>query len=107
MDDYRDPDLDRLAADLRRATIPRMANDNATAFGIDELRRAVNLFDRCRESFNQQFDAAELVAIWRAFTASGWDIPPDRWTERQVEEALKGRAPTFEDQERPTYDDAA
>jgi hypothetical protein len=33
-------------------------------------------------------------------------ILPDRWTARQIGEALAGRAPTFDDLERPTYDAA-
>jgi hypothetical protein len=45
------------------------------------------------------------MAIYRAFKAYGWDIPPDRWDTRQVEEAIKGRVPTFDDQERPTFSD--
>jgi len=79
-----------------------MAND---VYGIDELRKAVALFDGCRESFNKDYDVVGLMAIYRAFKACGSDIQPDRWDTRQVEETIKGRVPTFDDQERPTFDD--
>lgn len=72
--------------------------------GIETLRRAVNLFSNCNDTFNETWTAAQLVAIYEAFQGSDWDITPDRWTERQINEALEGRAPTWDDDQEPTYD---
>jgi len=52
--------------------------------GVEELRRAVRLFDGCNESFNwpatrHVWTAEELVNIARACWASGWDVWPDQW----------------------------
>ncbi len=65
--------------------------------GIDELRRAVRLFDRCNESFNTTFAADELLLVADALRRSEWDILPDQWEERQIELALLGIVPTWED----------
>lgn len=72
--------------------------------GIEELRRAVNLFGNTREDFNTDYTAEELIKIYRAYKASGWDITPDEWTQKQVDHALrKGRAPSWDDNGNPTY----
>jgi hypothetical protein len=65
--------------------------------GIDELRRAVRLFDNCNETFNQQFSPADLLLLADACVRSGWDFifTPDQWDERQIAEALKGTAPNW------------
>ena len=73
-------------------------------FAIIELRHMVSNFNRVTESFNQRFSMEELVQIHRAWMASGWDFHPDQWTERQVQEALQGKAPRWNDQEEPVYD---
>lgn len=64
--------------------------------GIDELRRAVTLLGNCTETFNQQFSAEQLIAIYRGYSACGWDITPDRWTAEQVDAALRGIIPEFD-----------
>jgi hypothetical protein len=72
--------------------------------GIDQLRLAVRLFDNCNETFNQRFTGEELLTLWRMYRECGWDIPPDRWSNRQVREALgKNVIPQFTDEERPFY----
>lgn len=70
---------------------------------IETLRLAVNLFSNCSEGFNQQFTAAELIRIYCAYKASGWDITPDRWEARQVADALVGIAPQWTADETPIY----
>lgn len=71
--------------------------------GILDLRSAVDLFAQCRGDFGLCFSADECLAISRAYSESGRRVLPDRWTARQIAEALKGRTPTFDDQERSTY----
>jgi hypothetical protein len=76
--------------------------------GIDQLRSAVRLFDNCNESFNQRFTGEELLTLWRMYRECGWDIPPDDWAPRQIEEALEHNAPPrWDDSERPLYDDSS
>ena len=77
-----------------------------TDYGIDEARRLVNLFSCCSESFNQTFTLAELITLARCYTRCGYDLPPDRWALRQIEEAIAlGRTPTWDADERPVYQD--
>lgn len=72
--------------------------------GMGRLRYAVRLFDSCNESFNDAFTEHELLQLSQMFCVCGWDIPPDAWTERQLEEALAGIAPKWDDAtERPVY----
>ena len=71
---------------------------------IDHLRLMVRNLDHCNETFNQQFSYQELWLIHRAWMLSGWDIYPDQWSERQVREALNGRPPEWDDDERPKYE---
>lgn len=70
--------------------------------GIDHLRLMVKNFDYCNEGFNEQFTVEELFKIHRAWQLSGWDMFPDQWTERQIQEALDGHVPEWDD-ERPVY----
>ena len=72
--------------------------------GADELRLIVSNLNATREGFSDSYTAEQLIQIGRMLLASEWDIYPDQWTARQVKEALKGRPPTWDDQERPTYD---
>jgi hypothetical protein len=58
--------------------------------GIEELRRAVRTLDRCRESWNETFTAAELLLLVQAVAACEWDIFPDQLTEADVARALRG-----------------
>jgi hypothetical protein len=69
--------------------------------GPDELRKAARLIGMCRESFNQRFTAEELLKLARACWASEWDFTPDQWTEEQVQAALKGEVPRWNDDESP------
>lgn len=71
---------------------------------IDAMREMVAAFDRCNETFNQQFTLPQLVKIWNAWNQCGWTIPPDEWTSQQVREALRGIAPDWDAQERPVFD---
>lgn len=75
----------------------RMANSTPKEVitGIDELRRAVRLFDACHETVNQRFTAEELLLLARACRASAWNMCPDQWTERQLQEALRGKVPDW------------
>ena len=74
---------------------------SAAVNGIDELRAAVRHFGNCTETFLQQFTAEELIAIRRAWVASGWDFSPDRWETWQVDDALAGHAPQWDNDELP------
>lgn len=69
--------------------------------GADELRRIVNVLNNTRESFNERFSARELVRLGKAYLACGWDFTPDKWTEKQVREALAGKVPAWDDNENP------
>lgn len=73
-----------------------MEND-LPEFGIDELRRTVRLLSNCNETFNQRFTAAELLKLGDAYRRCGWDITPDAWSDDQVQGALNGNVPAFED----------
>lgn len=75
--------------------------------GIDILRKAVNLFNNCNETFNQQFTENELLKLYRMFSICGWDIPPDRWTVDQIDGALiLGKVPAWDDDEKPARSEA-
>ena len=78
--------------------------------GIAELRHMVKNFNECNESFldgeHRSFTIEQLVTLHRAWMASGWDIYPDRWEPRQVEEALRGIPPKWDSKtEKPVYDE--
>ncbi len=72
--------------------------------GIERLRRAVSTFNAVNETFNDQFTAEELLLIHRMYCLADWDLYPDEWAPRQVAEALRGKAPRWDDQERPVYE---
>lgn len=65
--------------------------------GIEEMRKAVRLFNCLNETFNQKYSSEELLKIARACWASEYDILPDEWTSRQVKQALEGKVPAWED----------
>jgi hypothetical protein len=72
--------------------------------GIEELRRMLRVFNDCVEDFNMRYSFDELVKLYRAFRACGWEITPDEWTDRQVKEALRGKVPTWRlSNEEPFY----
>lgn len=83
----------------------KMLDEYNAKSGIDHLRLLVKNLDYCNESFNEQFSAAELLKIHRAWMLSGWDIYPDTWTARQIKEALAGKSPNWDERERPKYED--
>lgn len=74
---------------------------------IDHLRLMVQNFDRCSETFNQRYTAAQLFAIHKAWMLSDWDVFPDCWTSRQLREALKGIPPQWDENEKPVYSNKA
>ncbi len=76
-------------------------SDKPPVPGCDELRRIVRAMDDTREGFNQRFTAEQLVRIFRAMFASGWDIYPDTWPAWMVKAALRGVVPKFDDNEQP------
>lgn len=71
--------------------------------GMEELRLLVKNFNGCAESFLDRFSAEELITLHRISQQSDWDFQPDRWEERQVQEALQGIVPIWDDQERTVY----
>jgi len=98
--------LDRaIAAVAKPAKVPPCFRPARTEMA--ELRLLVRNFGDCNESFLDGFTVPELVRLHRAMIASGWDILPDRWTARQVKEALRGIVPTWGDDEKPTYQASA
>lgn len=72
--------------------------------GADLLRLIVRNMGDCRESFNQRFTAFQLVKLGIAHLASGWDLLPDQWEERQIREALRGKVPRWSNDYKPIYD---
>jgi hypothetical protein len=70
--------------------------------GIDFIRNMVGAFDYCNENFISQYSPEELIAIRKAWIACEWDIMPDQWTVRQVEDAIhEGKVPRFDDDGEP------
>ena len=78
---------------------------NRPRSGADLLRLVVRNMDGTSEGFNDRYTAAELLRIFTAQLESAWDFSPDEWTSRQVREALAGKPPRWDDQERPLYED--
>lgn len=58
--------------------------------GIEELRKAVNVFNATRESAIDSYTAEQLILIYRAYKRSEWDITPDAWTQEELAAALRG-----------------
>jgi len=64
--------------------------------GIDLVRYAVHLLDRCKESVNQRFNAEQLLTIADCCQRSEWDMYPDQWTDRQLQECVQfGKTPQW------------
>lgn len=70
---------------------------------IDHIRLMEQNFGDCSESFNQRFSLEQLFAIHKAWMLSEWDVYPERWTVRQIREALKGKPPRWDDDGKPVY----
>lgn len=80
--------------DKRRDTADEDAIGNRA--GVSLLRYAAQLFDQCNEGVNQLFTAEELLRIASACERTGWDMLPDQWTPRQLQEAAaRGRIPEW------------
>ena len=62
-------------------------------FGMCELRKAVNIFDRVPEEFNDRWTASELLHISRAYSLCAWTYAPHEWTEDQLRAAVRGETP--------------
>lgn len=71
--------------------------------GAEELRLCESNLSHTIESFNDRFTAAQLIQINRMLVVSEFDIFPDQWSARQVREALMGKPPRFDRNERPVY----
>ena len=70
--------------------------ERVRAMTTEELRRAVRVIDRMRESFNQEYTAQELLRLMVVCWACDWDVLPDEWTAQQCGEALAhGAVPRF------------
>lgn len=66
--------------------------------GIELLRYAVRMLNRCNESVNQRFTAPQLIRIAEGVQRSEWDFYPDEWTDQQLQECAQfGITPTWED----------
>ena len=72
-----------------------------TLTSIDELRATVRMLDSNNEDFNQRFTAEQLLAICRAHRQCDWDYYPCQWTEAQVQAALRGEVPQWDDSGNP------
>ena len=81
-----------------------MTAPNLPRSGAEELRRTVALLNNCREDFNDRFSVAQLLKLGRAYRLCGWDIPPDRWTQRQIRDVIvRGIVPEWDGEEDATY----
>lgn len=72
--------------------------------GAEELRLIVKNLDLTEEGFNDRFTAEQLLQLGRMHLACEWDIFPDDWTDRQVAEALAGKPPQWDGNEKPVYE---
>jgi len=73
--------------------------------GMEFLRNMVRAFDGCREDVLDRFTVEELIAIRRAWLASGWEFYPDQWSDAQIDAALRGIPPKWDDNEQPIEED--
>lgn len=81
-----------------------MTSNKDTKPGIEVLKEAVSRFSCCHTDFVYRYTVKELLKISDAWGRSGWDIVADQWTTRQLNEAIElDRAPTWDDNEKPTY----
>jgi len=72
--------------------------------GVELIRAIADMTRWTSEDFWAGMSAEQVVAIGRAHRDSEWDFLPDRWTTRQVEEALAGVVPRWAgDDEQPIY----
>lgn len=71
--------------------------------GFEILRDVVSAFSYVNLSFVERFSTQELIVIRDAWRKAELDYFPDTWTERQVQEALLGFAPQWDDDDKPIY----
>ena len=71
--------------------------------GADELRLIVRNMDSCPEWFLDRYTTEQLVTLFRAQLACGWDWMPHQWAPRQVREALCGIVPQWDEDEQTVY----
>ena len=71
--------------------------------GMEQMRVIVAALNGCRESFLDQFTIPQLIKLYKAWLNSKWDFMPDEWTDRQVKNALRGKAPMWDNNENPIY----
>lgn len=64
---------------------------------INKMRHMIEVFNHCSEDFNQHYTMCQLEKIYDAYWASQCCVMPDRWTTRQVEEALCGVVPQWDE----------
>lgn len=57
--------------------------------GAERLRRVVKWCDYQRESFNDQFTAAELVRMWEYMATHDVDEFADQWDDETIGKALE------------------
>ncbi len=82
------------------------ANVAKLATGGDELRLIVQNVNTTRDGFNDNYTTEQLIQIYRMQLASEWNFYPDQWTPRQVREALAGKPPQWDAEEKPMYGSA-
>ena len=74
------------------------------ALDSDSLRNVVALAGNTRGA--DRWSAFQWLRLYVAYSESGWDLTPCRWSERQIREALRAKnalVPQFNDDESPRY----
>lgn len=71
--------------------------------GIQKMRDMVKVFSNCNETFLNRYRIQELIKIYRMWLKSEWNFYPNKWTERQVREALRNQAPMWDINGKPVY----
>ena len=72
--------------------------------GFERLQKTVNVFSHTQMDRFDHLSSEELLTLFDAYMASDWDITPDHWTDKQVDSALAGIPPKFNDDMSPRYD---
>lgn len=71
--------------------------------GADELRYAVQVINSQPENFNDKYTAEQLLKLARAYMVDETAPYPAFWTERQIRDALRGKAPQWNANMKPVY----
>lgn len=77
--------------------------DHNDMTAIERIRHLANVSGDVRESLWDDLTRDQIFAIFDAWMASGWDFYPDQWTERQLQDALAGIVPQWDNNEEPIY----